>query len=626
MEFEGKKHFFCYLFCTSLGCHYLCRRNSKTSMKQLAVIIGLLLLLVSSCTGDKEGRAVLERADAVMEAHPDSAYEELQSLLGNDSVSPSLGGVRGGPRTILLLAESENKLDKQMPSDTVFQEVVDYYERHGNANERMKAYYLMGCIYRDMHEAPMALQWYLDATEQADTLSPDCNYWTLTKIYGQMAGIYHSQLMPLEEIESRRQFSKYAEKAGNTYQTIRGVEKQLEAYQMIGDTAMILALTDSVHDLYLQADMPQAAASVYPTAIYIYLARKDYRKAKELMDIYETQSGLFDAEGNISKTREGYYCFKGMYYQGINKHDSAKYYYHKLLQYGLDMSSYNGLFSVYWKEQNMDSVAKYSLLYRQALKDNAKTQQQEAMVMVKAMYDYNRQQKIANEKEIELIRRTNLLIYIIIGVAILLVLLSVWYIRRNRAGKEALRKKEQLYADTLHSAKVLLARKEKELEELSQQNQFLGERQRQLHQEIADAKSRIKALESSTPFQEMLPHNQEDAMLANPIVGMFHHFAVNPVQHHKLIPENWDELDQLMEHSLPRLYAMIVNNDFLNTEQKRMVFLVRLHFKNNEIMNLLNLGSPQRVTNRIAKLNQLLYGRRGAKNFYDNLKNMLPKY
>jgi hypothetical protein len=74
-------------------------------MKQLAVIIGLLLLLVSSCTGDKEVRAVLDRAEALMEAHPDSAYEELQSLLGNDSVSPSLGGVRGGPRTILLLAE-----------------------------------------------------------------------------------------------------------------------------------------------------------------------------------------------------------------------------------------------------------------------------------------------------------------------------------------------------------------------------------------------------------------------------------------------------------------------------------------------------------------------------------------
>ena len=36
-------------------------------------IIGLLLLFVA-CTGDREVRAVLERADAVMESCPDSAY------------------------------------------------------------------------------------------------------------------------------------------------------------------------------------------------------------------------------------------------------------------------------------------------------------------------------------------------------------------------------------------------------------------------------------------------------------------------------------------------------------------------------------------------------------------------
>ena len=177
-------------------------------------------MFLASCTGDKEVRAVLDRAEALMEAHPDSAYEELQSLLGNDSVSPSLGGVRGGPRTILLLAESENKLDKQMPSDTAFQEVVDYYDRHGNANQRLKAYYLMGCIYRDMHEAPMALQWYLDATEQADTLAADCDYLTLMKVYGQMADIYHSQLMPSEEIEAYRHFSKCAEMMDSTYYVI----------------------------------------------------------------------------------------------------------------------------------------------------------------------------------------------------------------------------------------------------------------------------------------------------------------------------------------------------------------------------------------------------------------------
>ena len=678
MERQGKKHFFCYLFCaslgccyfelhskikctselkinpnlfcTSLGCCYLCGRNSKTSMKRLAFIIGLLLhimkrlaffnflvftFFIASCTGDKEVRALLERAEALMESHPDSAYAELlhsssKIEVGDRSAVEAYDFMHlgGSERAcyLLLLAEAENKLYMQMPSDTVFQEVVDYYDRHGDANRQLKAYYLMGCIYRDRHEAPMALQWYLDAIEKADTLAADCDYLTLMKVYGQMADIYHSQLMPVEEIDSYRHFSKYAEKAGNTYQTIRGIELQLNAYNLLGDTAMILALTDSVHALYLQNDMPQAAACVYPAAIYIFLAKKDFLKAKQLMDVFEHESGMFDNMGNLLNTTYNYYCAKGMYYQGIHKLDSAAYFYHRLQQCGHLMSSYNGLFSVYWQEQNMDSVAKYSLLYRESVKANAATQQQEAMVKVKSLYDYTRQQKIASQKEIELIHRTNLIIYIIIGVVLLSVWLFVWFIRKNRAEKEALRKKEQLFDNTLKFAKALLATKERELEELSQQNLSLEERERQLHQEIADSKSRIKALESSTPFQEMLPHNQEEEMLTDPIVGMFHHSAVNPVKTQQLVPENWNELNQLIEQSLPRLYALIVNNVFLNTEQKRMVFLVRLHFKNNEIMNLLDLGSPQRVTNKIAKLNQLLYGKRSARDFYDNLKNMLPKY
>ena len=545
-------------------------------------IIGLLFLLLASCTGDKEVRALLEQA------------------------------------------ETANKLYQPLPSDTVFQEVVDYFDRHGDANERMKAYYLMGCIYRDRHEAPMALQWYFDAVEQADTLADDCDYLMQMKIYGQMAEIYHSQLMPLEEIEANNQYSNCAAKINNTYEYIRGIELQLNAYNLLGDTAKILTLTDSVHDLYLQADMPQAAASVYTPAIYIYLTKKDYPKAKQLMDIFEQQSGLFDEEGNIEPHREAYYGTKGMYYQGINQYDSAKYYYNRLIPYGYKMPAYNGLYSVYWQQQNMDSVVKYSLLYRQSLKDNAKNQQQDAMVKVKAMYDYNRQQKIANEKTIALIRRTNLFIYIIIGVVILSVLLSVWYIRNRRAAKEALRKKEQLYADTLHSAKVLLASKEKELEDLTQRNLSLEEREFILRQEISDAKTRIKVLESSTPMQELLPHNQEEEMLTDPIVVKLHRSSFSAEMSQRLTRDDWDELYQLIENHLPRLYTSIVNDERLTTEQKKIVFLVRLKFKNSEIMNLLDLQKPQMITNRITKLNQLLYRKKTAKEFYNNLRELLP--
>ena len=599
-------------------------------MRKGFYIVGVLLLLLAACTGDKEVRAVLDRADAVMESCPDSAYAELQSLFdGKETSLLPLGETREGlsrsdrAYALLLLADATNKLYKQMPSDTVFQEVVDYYDRHGDANERMRAYYLMGCIYRDRHEAPMALQWYLDAVEQADTLDADCDYFTMMKVYGQMAEVYHSQVMPMEEISANKQYSRCAAKTDRTYEYIRGIELQLNAYHLLSDTAKILTLTDSVHDLYLQAGMPQAAASVYPTAICLYIVKRDYRKAKQLMDIFEHQSGLFDAEGNIEQSREGYYGVKGMYYQGTHQYDSARYYYSRLIPYGLELVAYNGLYSLYWQQQMMDSVVKYSLLYRQAFNDNAKTQQQEAMVMVKALYDYNRQQKIANEKEIALIRRTNLLIYIIIGVVLLAVLLSVWYIRNRRAAKEAMRKKEQLYADTLHSAKALLASKEKELEELTQQNLSLEERESILRQEIAEGKARIKVLESSTPMQELLPHNLEEDMLADAVAAKFHQAAYSVERSQKLTHEDWDELSQLIKKRLPRLHASIDNDERLTPEQKKLVLLVRLRFKNNEISNLLSL-TPQMVTNRIALLNKRLYGRDSAKGFYENLSNYLP--
>jgi len=64
-------------------------------------------------------------------------------------------------------------------ADTVFTEawlptvdsLVNYFDRHGNANEKMMAHYLKGHVHHDMGDAPQALACYRDATNVADTLS-----------------------------------------------------------------------------------------------------------------------------------------------------------------------------------------------------------------------------------------------------------------------------------------------------------------------------------------------------------------------------------------------------------------------------------------------------------------------
>jgi tetratricopeptide (TPR) repeat protein len=87
-------------------------------------------------------------------------------------------------------ADSLNKADQPLPSDSLLRDAANWYDRHGTANERMRAHYLLGRCYHDMGEAPRALECYQHAAEQADTTREDCDLYTLRAIYGQMADLY----------------------------------------------------------------------------------------------------------------------------------------------------------------------------------------------------------------------------------------------------------------------------------------------------------------------------------------------------------------------------------------------------------------------------------------------------
>ena len=53
----------------------------------------------------------------------------------------------------------------------------------------MEAYYLLGCVYRDLGEAPNALSVFHDAVDFADTTDIDCDYALLSRVHAQMADL-----------------------------------------------------------------------------------------------------------------------------------------------------------------------------------------------------------------------------------------------------------------------------------------------------------------------------------------------------------------------------------------------------------------------------------------------------
>ena len=97
----------------------------------------------------------------------------------------------------------------------------------------MLAHYVLGCTYRDMGEAPHAIDCYLDAAIQADTTAKDCDFYTLSCVYSQMAEIYYKQLLLSAHIDASRKASYYSFKANKPYYGILSLDKTSASYILL---------------------------------------------------------------------------------------------------------------------------------------------------------------------------------------------------------------------------------------------------------------------------------------------------------------------------------------------------------------------------------------------------------
>lgn len=310
-----------------------------------AIIVALLslaavMLIPGTCSSPYDAR--LQHIDSLMDSCPQAAYDSLSLF---DSLHLYDDDKASRMRLLMLKAKAQNKLYLPMPSDTIFNEVVSYYDRHGSANDRMLSRYLLGCIYRDMRDAPMALECFIDAAEQADTTSSDCDFRTLFTVYGQMASIYQDQYLPDLAMQAYARYSKYALKSGDIYSYIRGMEFIGGTCFSLGDTARAVSMFKDCIKLYTRHGMNKAAASASPVLIKTYIARGQYDSAHIYIKLFENKSGLFVDE-RIVPERMHYYYTKGLYQIGIGKIDAAEYYFRKLLGSSFDYEACKGLISV----------------------------------------------------------------------------------------------------------------------------------------------------------------------------------------------------------------------------------------------------------------------------------------
>ena len=601
--------------------------------KSIVIAVIAATCLMMGCT-DGRYSAVLSQIDTLMEAHPDSALQRLDSLRSQKESWPKSLRMRFD----LLEAKAQNKAFVDFTSDSIAKEFTKYYDSHGTANERMTAHYLLGCVYRDLGEAPHAVDCYLDAISQADTTAKDCDFNTLSCAYAQMADIYYRQLLLTYRIIARKQSSYYAFKANKPVYAISDLERIASVYilQNKKDSAELILI--EVQHLYQRYGLLQNVLQSFTKLMHIYLNDSNrIAQTKKLIDKYDSESSSFDKDHELQGSKRKFYFYKGRYFENVNQLDSAEYYYRKIYRPNMSYTAmdpmYRGLLSIFTKRHQSDSIAKYSQLLCLANDSSIAKKDQDLTAQMAASYNYNRYQKEALENEKIAHHTQIILISILIGVAVVaFILYTIW--RNHLKKQERLRaeytKATEEYEKNIRTMRLLdsayqevINAVKEELSKTRSENQshletITAEYERnktELEEENHKLTGTIRKLEKQEAVSDYLQKTKE--LMNTEIVKHIKDLEQIPLS--TLTKDDWNMLNAEIATYFPSIIHDLNSLPKITDQKIRVCLLVLLKIKDSSIANWLELKA-NRISNIKSELNKELFGESSARTLYNNLR------
>ena len=562
----------------------------------LAVSIVPTLLSVVSC-GQQAADRDIAAADSLSEAAPQRAMTLIDSLEGESAMNKSRH-----MKLLLLKAKVRNKLAMPMSTDSL-KYIADYFDKHGDSNERMLAYYILGCAYFDGKDAPMALQYFHEAAAKADTTDSSCDFLTLHRIHAWSAEILKSQFAFSDAFHENSLAFKYAMKAKDTLNAIITYEKKSNIYNALGISDSAIFIRKKLYGLYSKYGYEKEAVRSLGLLINYGVENKELSDVKHYINLYEHKSGNFNDKGDIKKGVEIYYVTKGRYLAEINELDSAEYYFRKCARTAKNYSDlkycFDDLADIYRKRNRPDSVAKYADLARM-MTDSAYAQMStEHLQQMQAMYNYNRYRQTAEEAEKDALRTKYISIIIIMAImaaAIGGALAVRTYIMRKRRAR----------VDEIKEYKRKINELEMSRAELESINSGLNA---EVNRMIEEKTKKIDILK--TEYEKNFNNvKDKDLFECEPIVIQIRWKARKTTK-----PMDKDEISRLKE--LFKDYRPLSNwENTLNNNEYLICLLVRLDFVPAEICILTDLSSSN-ISNIRKRLLEKMTGREGSPKDFD---------
>lgn len=553
----------------------------------------VLLFVLIACDSRTSLTRMFDSIDSLASSqHPQKALEAL------DNISPMYASMDKGERMKyeFLYVKAKAKNYESIAHDSVIVDLADYYHNKGNNKEKMEAYYILGIYYKQKGDAPRALASFSKSLQYADSTR---NVKDMMLVHGMLQEVYEESGLYTDARREMKLAANYGLKCKDTLAALIYKEFEPWYYLQIRDFDSVEIAANRIYKRSTQVKYGRPNTLVLSYSVLSQLEKKNWKKAKRYMDIYERN--FADPTVNTKGRSAILYDYKAKYYAGIGKLDSALHFIH-LQQRNRCLNNSEQVFrnymNVYCALGKVDSVNKYAnlfCLYNDSAKANLYA---ERVTQIKSMYDYTQQQEEAFRQRSKS-HRLMAALMLVASLGVIVVLSLVMLISRNRRRHaEALRIEHNQYAR-------LSARYEMVLE---QQNMLMlkeSEKSKMydlLQQELEGLRQNMATVSATRNKESQKMMEAAAVERLRELIAAGNHPS----------DEEWKELSKVfVEYDNSFSKWLAGQSGKLNRREMRLCMLSRLHFQPSEAAVLL-VTTRQNVTNMRSRMMPKVFGEEGS--------------
>ena len=587
--------------------HTIIKNSPRIGHRQVPVCLFLLILMLAACRPAQYPQTLCV-ADSLTSTCPDSA----QVLLARWADSAKYATQRVRMYYHLLTVKAADKAYDTHTSDTLIRKVVAYYEAGGDKALLPEAYYYAGRVYRDLRDAPQALDYFERA---ADALPPQGQEVLASKIYSQTGTLFLHQNMYEEALEMFRRAYDYDVEARNVQGQVFDLRDIGNAYQGLDQMDSALVYIQKAHTLASVQGKADMVSLVQNQRLSLYLQLQKYDSAEVC---------LREAFKSVHKaSRSGLYAEASQLYNYTGRLDSAVYYWNLLLDCGsiyAKNTAHFALAQVAMRRKNTDKALAHFVQYMACQDSIRRLTDTETVRQMHSLYNYRLREKENQKLKAERQQR-QFIFYTALGSCVLLLAMAFGYVQYARRKRIELQQRLE-YAN--HLKEEVEQRSERFIRENEQKIAAL---EQQLHEADATHREQLqrqkemmewenKQAQAAIEKQRLLEEAMAETDIRKELAG---HLSVANMGNKSLKPKDWqrivNEVETLSPSFKKRLFALYPNfSDF----EYHLCLLIRLNIRPVDMAEL-TAHTKESVTAARRRMYEKAFQRKGSPKNWDEI-------